>query len=409
MNNAKVYKGYNLIIFPQEAETLKYDFDRIIEKKGINSVKWEFMEFLTKDIDKDTLPFWIADMDFMCPPPLLEAIKERADKFTLGYSMADDTYHEAVCNWMERRFSWNIHPSDIFISPGVVKGIENLILSLTTAGNGIIIQKPVYYPFSAIIQQTGRTVVNNALINTAGFYEIDFQDLQRKAQDPANKMLLLCSPHNPVGRVWTEQELRQVAEICLENDVILVSDEIHFDLLRKGVTHIPLARLYPEEDRIITCTAPSKTFNTAGLQISNIIIKNKTFQKKWSEIAGMELPSPLALTAVKAAYNEGEEWLEQLLVYLDENFSFLDQYIKEKIPKAKFSIPQGSYLAWIDFSPYGYDDKELDRILIQEAKVLLEAGTIFGPEGAGFQRMNIACPRATLEQGLERISTALHG
>ncbi|MCI5208814.1 MAG: aminotransferase class I/II-fold pyridoxal phosphate-dependent enzyme [Candidatus Electrothrix sp. ATG2] len=241
MKHALVTKNYNLKNLPQEAKTLKYDFDRIIEKKGIHSVKWEFMEFLSKDVDKDTLPFWIADMDFMCPPPLLEAIKERTDKFTLGYSMADDEYHEAVCNWMERRLSWNIHASDIFISPGVVNAIKNLILSLTKAGNGIIIQNPVYYPFSAIIQQTGRTVVNNALINTAGFYEIDFEDLQRKAQNPTNKMLLLCSPHNPVGRVWTEQELRQIAEICLENNVILVSDEIHFDLLRKGVTHIPLA------------------------------------------------------------------------------------------------------------------------------------------------------------------------
>ncbi|MCI5123262.1 MAG: pyridoxal phosphate-dependent aminotransferase [Candidatus Electrothrix sp. AR5] len=388
---------------------MNYDFDQIIDKKGTNSVKWEFMEFLAKDADKDTLAFWIADMDFMCPPPLLEAIKERADKFTLGYSMADEKYHEAVCNWMERRFSWNITASDIFISPGVVNAIKNLILSLTEAGNGIIIQNPVYYPFSAIIKQTERTLVNNALINNDGFYEIDFQDLQLKAKNPANKMLLLCSPHNPVGRVWTEQELRQVAEICLENDVILVSDEIHFDLLRKGITHIPLAGLYPEEDTIITCTAPSKTFNTAGLQISNIIIKNKTFQQKWSEISGPEFPSPLALAAVTAAYNKGEEWLEQLLVYLDENFSFMDEYIKEKIPKAKFSIPQGSYLAWIDFSPYGYDDKELDRILIKEANVLLEPGTIFGPEGSGFQRINIACPKITLQQGLERIYTALHG
>jgi len=387
---------------------LKYDFDQIIDKNNTNSVKWEFMHFLEKDVNENTIPLWIADMDFMCPQPLLEAVKDRVDRLLLGYSMADDGYFDAVCNWMTRRFHWDIEAADIFISPGVVSALQDLILTLTDTGDGIIIQRPVYYPFSIIIPKTGRTLVNNALVNRAGNYVIDWRDLEKKAKDPANRMLLFCSPHNPVGRVWTVEELTQVAEICLDNEVILVSDEIHFDLLRQGIAHTPVAKLFPEEDTIITCTAPTKTFNAAGLKISNIIIQNKIFQRKWSAHNGPELLSPLSLTAVKAAYNEGEEWLEQLLVYLDDNFAFMDRYLKENLPKARFIIPEGTYLAWIDFSGYGYDDKKLGRILLKEANVLLESGTMFGPEGSGFQRINIACPRTILEQGLKRISVALH-
>ncbi len=388
---------------------MKYDFDRLIDKDSINSVKWEFMQLLEKDVNEDTLPFWIADMDFMCPPPLLEAIKDRVDRLLLGYSMADEAYFDAVCCWLKHRLHWQVEAGDIFITPGVVSALIDLIVCLTRTGDGIIIQRPVYYPFSLIIPKTGRTLVNNALVNRAGYYEIDWQDLENKAKDPANRMLLFCSPHNPVGRVWSEKELMRVVKICLDNEIILVSDEIHFDLLRKGISHTPVAKLFPKEDTIITCTAPTKTFNAAGLQISNIIIQNKMFQKKWSAHTGPELVSPLSVAGVKAAYNEGEEWLEQLLVYLDENFAFLERYLKKYLPKARFIIPEGTYLAWIDFSRYGYDDKQLGRILLNKANVLLESGTMFGPEGSGFQRMNIACPRTVLEQGLKRMSAALHG
>ena len=362
---------------------------------------------MEQDVNRDTLPFWIADMDFSCPPAMLAAIKDRTDRLIMGYSMADREYHEAVCNWLKRRFSWDIKTDDIFISSGVVPALRDLILTLTKPGNGVIIQRPVYYPFSAIINLTGRTLVNNALVNSAGRYRIDFQDLEQKAKNPANTMMLLCSPHNPVGRVWTNEELQRIGDICLKNEVILVSDEIHFDLLRTGVSHIPVARLFPDQDSIITCTAPTKTFNAAGLQISNIIIPNTGFQKKWKQHLGPELPSPLALAATKAAYNEGEEWLKQLLVYLDDNFTFTARYLKNNLPEVQFIIPQGTYLAWLDFSAFGHDDRELGRILLKEANVLLEGGTMFGPEGSGFQRINIACPRTVLEQGLKRIATAL--
>jgi len=272
---------------------------------------------------------------------------------------------------------------------------------LTHAGDALVKK------FSAIIPYTRRTLINNPLRNTGGLYTIDFQDLERKAKDPNTTMMLFCSPHNPVGRVWDEDELLQVADICLKNDVILVSDEIHADLLRQGNTHIPIAGLLPDEDTIITCTAPSKTFNAAGLQLANIIIKNTKFQQKWTAQTGPEFPPPLSLAAVKAVYSEAEDWLEQLLVYLDDNFVFLADYLAQHLPKAQFTIPEGTYLAWINFSAYGYDDRELADILLKKANVLLEGGTIFGPEGTGFQRMNIACPRSTLEQGLTRITAAL--
>lgn len=386
---------------------MQYDFDQLIKRSHTHSVKWEFMQIQEQDVNQDTLPFWIADMDFACPPPLLDAIKERADRLILGYSMADKCYHNAVCGWMERRFKWKINPADIFISSGVVPALMDLIIALTRPGDGIIIQRPVYYPFSAIIPHTKRTLINNPLRCTDGYYTIDFQDLERKAKDSATTMMLFCSPHNPVGRVWKEEELLRVAEICHNNDVILVSDEIHGDLLRKEITHTPVARLLPDEDTLITCTAPSKTFSCAGLQLANIIIKNTEFKQKWSAHTGPEFPPPLALAAVEAAYSKAEEWLEQLLIYLDGNFTFLDEYLKKHLPRAHFRIPEGTYLGWVDFSEYGFDDGELGKILLKKANVLLEGGTIFGPEGSGFQRINIACPRSVLEQGLKRITTAL--
>ncbi len=386
---------------------MQYDFDQLIERSHTHCVKWEFMHIQEQEVNQTTLPFWIADMDFACPPPLLDAIKERAEKLILGYSMADDRYYDAVCDWLERRLEWRINPSDIFISSGVVPALMDLIVTLTRPGDGIIIQRPVYYPFSAIIPHTKRTLVNNPLRCIDGCYTIDFKDLERKAKDPATTMMLFCSPHNPVGRVWSKEELLQVAQICLKNDVILVSDEIHADLLRKKNSHTPVARLLPDEDTIITCTAPSKTFNGAGLQLANIIIKNTQFQQKWSGHTGPEFPSPLALAAVEAAYSKAEDWLEQLLVYLDDNFKFMDQYLRTNMPRTRFNIPEGTYLAWIDFSGYGLDDRELSRLLLKKANVLLEGGTIFGPEGSGFQRMNIACPRSILKEGLTRISAAL--
>jgi len=373
----------------------------------MNSVKWDFMHIQDKRAKADTLPFWIADMDFPCPPPLLEAIRGRLEEMPLGYSMVDEKYRSIVCSWMKKKFSWTISPSSLFTSAGVVRALKDLILCLTKPGDGVIIQQPVYYPFAAIIRHSKRTLVNNPLQHTNGHYTIDFVDLRKKAKNPSTTMMILCSPHNPVGRVWTEDELRQVGEICQENSVQLISDEIHFDLLRKNISHTPIATMFPEDDTVITCTAPSKTFNTAGLQISNIIINNPLLQKKWRlQTGGEEFPSPLSITAVKAAYTQCDDWLAQLIDYLDANFLFMQDFLEQNLPEISFTIPEGTYLGWIDFSRYGLTDQELATVLIERGNVLLEGGTIFGPEGTGFQRMNVACPRKTLEEGLLRIAKA---
>jgi cystathionine beta-lyase len=385
-----------------------YDFDQILNRKHTNSVKWEFMSLLNDKVDADALPFWIADMDFAPPPAMIEAIKKRTDQLVLGYSMADDTYYRAVITWFEERFTWCIAPQNIFISSGVVPAIKELLLALSAPGDGVIIQRPVYYPFSILIEKTGRRVVNNALVNTDGRYTIDFQDLENKVRDPATTMMLFCSPHNPVGRVWSREELEQVGRICLEHDVLLVSDEIHCDLLRAGVRHFPLTTLFPDNDTIITCTSPSKTFNCAGMQIANIIIENKILQEKWTDMVGPELPSPLALAAVRGAYEGGGAWLQQLRKYLDDNVLFLQHFLRTELPETRFTVPEGTYLAWIDFSSYGYSNRELSDLLVTGARVLLEDGLMFGSEGNGFQRMNIACPRSILKTGLQQMAATLH-
>ncbi len=382
-------------------------FDQPVSTAHINSVKWEFMHIQDTRAKPDTLPFWIADMDFACPAPVLEAIKSRCNTLPIGYSMPDAAYYEAVCGWLQNRFSWEVKAQDIFTSSGVVRALIDLIYALTAPGEGVIIQQPVYYPFAAIIRHCKRTIINNPLPQHAGNYSMDFADLEDKASNPETTMMILCSPHNPVGRVWTTNELEQVVQICRKHGVQLISDEIHFDLLRNDQTHYPVASLCPDDDTIITCTSPSKTFNMAGMQISNILIHNKKLQKKWRAQTGETFPSPLALAAVKAAYTQCDDWLTGLLRYLDGNFAFLENFLQEHLTKAHCVLPQGTYLGWIDFSAYGHSDKELTTILLEKANVLLESGTIFGKEGKGFQRINVACPKATLKKGLEQIATAL--
>ncbi|MGL4338252.1 MAG: PatB family C-S lyase, partial [Turicibacter sp.] len=387
---------------------MKYNFDEVISRSGTNCVKWEFMNILYQDANQDTLPMWVADMDFPCPQPVIDAIKNRADKRIFGYSAHHTgSFYRSVGSWLQRRLDWYVHSGDIKICGGVVPALGLLVKSLTKEGDGVIIQRPVYYPFTSQIENNDRVVVNNSLINTDGYYTIDFEDLEEKAKDPNNTMMILCSPHNPVGRVWTEEELRHIADICLANDVILVSDEIHYDLMRKGVTHTPVAKLFPNEDRIITCMAPSKTFNLAGMHTSYIIIPNDEHKKKYDTVAGMTMMSPISIVAAEAAHDEGEEWLEQVREYLDGNFEFIGQYLKENLPLAKYVPSEGTYLAWIDLSAYESDGEALDRLVREEANVLLDGGTMFGIEGNGFQRINAACPRSLIKECLDRITTVL--
>lgn len=390
---------------------MKYDFDEIIDRKGTNSIKWECITCKIEGTDEDTLPLWIADMDFVCAQPIINALHKRVDKLIFGYTTYNnDNYFRAVTSWFDRRYKWKIKYEDIFFSPGVVPALGALIRILTKEGEGVIIQRPVYYPFTDMIENNNRIIVNNTLINKDGKYYIDFDDLEEKAKIQDNKLMILCSPHNPVGRVWTEEELKKIGEICIKHDVFLISDEIHSDLIRKGKKHVPIAKIFDNEN-IITCTSPSKTFNLAGLQSSNIIISNNEIKKKWNrevyDRLGLMEANPFGIVATKVAYEEGEEWLEQVIDYIDENLKFVDRYLVENMPKAKYTIPEGTYLAWIDLREYEYNYKDLKELIVKKAKLALDDGYIFGKEGEGFERINVACPRSILINCLDKMKSAL--
>jgi len=388
---------------------MKYDLDRIVDRTGTNSLKWEFGSKAHPKVTKNTLPLWVADMDFPSAEPILKALRERIDREIFGYSQHHTgEYFRAVCSWMQRRFDWYVHSSDIFVAAGVVPALSSLVRCFSREGDGVIIQRPVYGPFTSRVERNGRHVVDNALINSGGYYSMDFEDLEKKAADPKNSMMILCSPHNPVGRVWTEDELKKVADICLANDVVLVSDEIHFDIVRSGKTHLVLDSLYPGDDRIITCTAPSKSFNLAGMQVSHIVIRNDEYKKRWEAETGHPMLSPLAIAAVQAAYDEGEEWLSQVNRYIDSNLEYIDTFLKEHLPEAGYLVPEGTYLAWIDLGAYGLTGDDLSDVLIEDAGIFLDGGLKFGPEYGAFQRINAACPKAILEDCLKRMADCLN-
>ncbi|MBN2627371.1 MAG: pyridoxal phosphate-dependent aminotransferase [Spirochaetales bacterium] len=387
---------------------MTYELDEIIDRKGTNSMKWEFMHNLSPKAKETTLPSWVADMDFACPPPVVEALHKRVDRRIFGYSSHEtERYWQAVTGWFSRRFHWQVDRKDIFIAPGVVPAIATLVNQLTREGEGVIIQSPVYYPFGQVIAGAGRTVVNNPLIETDGYYTMDFDHLEKLAREKNNAMMVLCSPHNPVGRVWTKEELTRVGKSCLENGVILVSDEIHFDLIRGDRKHQVLADLFPGEDGIITCTAPSKTFNMAGMQCSHIVIPREEYQKAWKKERGHALLNPLSIAAVEAAYTECDDWLDQLNAYLDGNMAYIDRFVKDRLPKARHRISEGTYLAWLDLRGYEFTPRELEDRMIEKGDVLFDMGAMFGKEGEGFLRINAACPRPLLEECMNRVEKAL--
>ncbi|MDW7650075.1 MAG: MalY/PatB family protein [Bacillota bacterium] len=387
-----------------------YDLNKFIDRSNTNSVKWEYMQNVDPQATADTIPLWVADMDFPCAEPIIKALHERVDRKIFGYSSHDhEDYYNAVRGWFQRRFDWDIDAADLVFSPGVVPAVGFLLDILTEPGDGVLIQRPVYHPFTRLIETRNRVLINNPLTNRNGYYEMDFADLERKVKDPRTKLMILCSPHNPVGRVWKEDELRTLGRICLDNDVFIISDEIHCDLVRRGVKHTPLETLFPEyRDRIITTTAPSKTFNLAGMQVSNIIIHAPKIRAKWQAYVkdqlGIMWPNTLSIVAAQAAYCQGEGWLEKVLDYVDGNLAFLQDFLEKHVSKARCSPIEGTYLAWVDFTDYGYSQDELIRRMYREAKVLVLDGTLFGEEGEGFIRINTACPRDILKEALERIA-----
>lgn len=389
---------------------MKYNFDEIIDRTGTSATK---MESLPKGCPDDALPLWVADMDFACAEPILKALHERIDKKIFGYTMYDtDECLGAVLNWYKKRYGWEEQKENLFFCGGIVSAYAVLLNLLTKEGEGVVIQRPIYYPFTMKANSNGRQIVDSPLIYADGNYTIDFDDLDKKMAEPNNKVLVFCSPHNPAGRVWTEEEIRKVVDICKKYDKWIICDEIHCDLLRCGMTFHPILKVAPDyADWIAVCTAPSKTFNLAGMKTSNIVIHNKELQAAWKELIGGKLSmngaGTLGLTAMIAAYNEGEEWLEQLKEYLDGNFAYIDAFLKEHLPKAHMVPSEGTYLAWIDFNGYVDGDAEkLEEIMQKKARVALDEGYIFGDAGRGFERINIATPRSVVEDCMDRILKA---
>ena len=381
---------------------MKYNFDDIIDRSNSYSIKHEPSWRGKPD---DVLPMWVADMDFTVPPCVQEALVRRARHGIFGYSEPDAAYFDAVGKWFKERFNWDTQRDWFLITPGVVNALYTAIRALTKPGDGVVIQQPVYYPFEAAIRQTGRQLLVNELVYSDGHYSIDFQDFEEKIKQA--KLFIMCSPHNPVGRVWSEGELTQMGEICLRYGVLVISDEIHQDFVFSGNKHLVFAALSDDfADITVTCTSPSKTFNMAGLLHANIFISNKILRNKFKEEyvrSGLSQPGLMGLDACKAAYEGGAEWLAQLLDYLAGNMLFLKTYLSDHIPKIKLIEPEGTYLAWLDCRELGLSVQNLDDVIMNNGKVWLSAGSSFGKGGAGFERMNVACPRSVLINALERL------
>ena len=385
---------------------MKYNFDEVIDRKNTDSMKWSASYLERHFGSADCVPLWVADMDFRTAQPVIDAVTERAGHGIYGYALAGDEFYEAVIKWQKRRNGWEVKKEWIVFSPGVVPALWHIVRTFCSPGEKVILQSPVYYPFYKVIEDNGCQVINNRLINNGGKYEMNFEELERQAEDSSVKMMILCSPHNPVGRVWTKEELRRVSEICFANDVLLVSDEIHSDLVFRPNVHTPAASLSEElMMNTITCMAPSKTFNLAGVQVSDVIVPDRRLRRRLAgslKSAGV-MPNVFGLAAQTAAYNEGEEWLEQLLEYLAGNLDVMENFITSELPEVKSRRPEGTYLAWLDFSGYGFTTEELQNRMKNKAGVALDDGYIFGDGGEPCQRINFACPRSVLIKAMERL------
>lgn len=389
------------------------NFDEVIDRINSDSSKWN-KNVLKKGFgDPDLLPLWVADMDFRSPKPIIDAIKKRAEHGIFGYSIIKPSIYKSIINWFQKRYNWTIDKSKkpILFTPGVIPALDLAVRANSKIGDKVIVQNPVYYPFYGAIRSNGRQILQNPLKFSDGRYEMDFEDLKNKVKDPRAKMLILCSPHNPIGRVWTKEELIQLGDICIENDILVVADEIHCDLIFPGNKHTNFASINENfAQHSITCTSVSKTFNLAGLHFSTIIIPNEKIKQNYiNEMAGSGVGTPniFGFIAAEAAYSQCEYWLDALLIYLEKNLDFLRSFIKENLPKIKMIEPEGTYLVWLDCREMGMEHKELEMFMRKQAKVAFDEGYIFGEGGFGFERINIACPRSTLKEALIRVKNAV--
>lgn len=381
----------------------KYNFDERIDRTQTNSIKYDGRKMFFGNAD--LLPLWVADMDFRTPDFIVDAVKKRTEHEIFGYTFRAESYNQSIVNWLKRRHNWEIKPEWISFSPGVVAGLTLAIEAFSKPGDGVIVQPPVYFPFFDSVKGTGREMIENPLRLENGRYYFDLEDLKNKIT-PTTRILLLSNPHNPGGMAWNEKELTELAQICLENKILIISDEIHSDLIFDGFKHTPLAGISDDiAQNCVVCMAPSKTFNTAGLTTSFLVIPNKRHFVAYERV--MRLPhlhmgNIFGTVALEAAYNHGDEWLRQLLVYLKGNYEHLEQFFIENLPEVKVMKPDATYLIWLDFSAFGLTDEALNQKLI-DGGIGLNRGVQFGKQGSGFMRMNIGCPRSVLQEALSLI------
>jgi len=389
---------------------MSHDFDRVIDRSSTCSIKYDPASRGKPD---DVLPMWVADMDFAAPSCVIDALAARARHGIFGYSEPDKAYCDAVQKWFSERFGWSAEPEWLICTPGVVNALYVAVRAFTEPGDAVLVQNPVYYPFNSAVRHTGRELLVNELAYdrlapNGGRYRIDFDDFEKKIRQA--KLFILCSPHNPVGRVWTRDELIRMGELCLRHGVTVISDEIHQDIVFRGHRHLVFAALDGRfADITVTCTAPSKTFNLAGLNHANIFISSEPLRARFKQeyaSCGLSQPGIMGLAACQAAYTGGADWLDALTGYLDGNMSLIREFLQARIPKIKLVEPEGTYLAWLDFSQFEMPDQELDSAITRTAKLWLNSGPLFGRGGSGFQRMNAACPRSVLHDALKRLETA---
>lgn len=388
---------------------MSFNFNKIIDRTNNFSAKWSEMNknFGTNDL----LPMWVADMDFLTAPCIMEALKDRLEQGIFGYTTRPSSYNESIVNWLDNRFSWKIKKEWLMFSPAVITSISLLIQNLTQKNDKIMIQEPVYSPFHNIVELNERDLVISPLIKLDdGSYIMDYEDIEAKIKDV--KIFILCNPHNPVGRVWTREELTRLGQICLKHNVIVISDEIHSDIILKNHKHTPFASISKEFCKnTITCMAPTKTFNLAGLQSSFLVMSNPYYYEVMDRAFStldIKRNNAFSLVATEAAYNYGEDWLDELIKYIEDNVDFAIEYIKTNIPKLKVKKPEGTYLLWVDFNSLNVDEKDLKDALINKGRVALSSGSSFGIGGGGYYRINLACPRAMVLEALKRIEFAIN-
>ena len=388
-----------------------YDFDKIIDRHGTNCLKFDFAKERGKNGDE--LSLWVADMDFEVAKPITDALQAQVNHGIYGYTEVKSDYFEIVKNWFKDNFDWEIKKGSLVKTPGVVYAIAMAVKAFTKEGEAVIIQQPVYYPFSEMIIANNRKLVNSPLVLKDGRYEIDFEDFEKKIVENNVKLFILCSPHNPVGRVWSVEELKKIGDICIKHDVVIFSDEIHADFVYEPNKHHVFASLGESyAANSVIATAPSKSFNIAGLQVSNIFIENKKLRDAFrNEIvkSGYSQLNTMGLVAARAAYESGKEWLDEVRAYIRDNLIFFRDYLKENIGELSLIEPEGTYLVWVDFRKLGLSEKQREDLIVNKAKLWIDSGAMFGVDGEGFERFNIACPREYLKMALDSLAKAIKG